>query len=140
MEPHNDGRKHKDHLVAIEWAIPPSGTFWQEGLREDHPPKGLPGHLVHGFGRVAGKATDWIPTRGPSTTAQSTGVARRPCPCTEAIVASELAKPIPGCVFTSSTTQCSGFFFRIRTPSTNRANVITDEASPLARRSSRIVI
>jgi hypothetical protein len=22
MEPHNDGRKRKDHLVAIEWAIP----------------------------------------------------------------------------------------------------------------------
>ena len=27
MEPHNDGRKRKDHLVAIEWAIPPGGTF-----------------------------------------------------------------------------------------------------------------
>jgi len=54
MHPHNGGRKRKDHLVASERAIPsPGGTLEQEGLRDDHPPKGLPGHLVHGFGRVA---------------------------------------------------------------------------------------
>jgi hypothetical protein len=54
MHPHNGGRNRKDHLVASEWAIPsPGGTLEQEGLRDDHPPKGLPGHLVHGFGRVA---------------------------------------------------------------------------------------
>jgi hypothetical protein len=44
----------EDHLVASERAIPsPGETLEQEGLRDDHPPKGLPGHLVHGFGRVA---------------------------------------------------------------------------------------